>query len=67
MADLYDEIVWRPPASSTRRTPQPLTASDRICAGLGAPSPTRPTTPRARILHLEAVGVSPWLEQHRGG
>lgn len=67
LADLYDEIVLE----TARRVDEayaaaPLTASARICAGLSAAITHQTDDPRrARILHLEAVGVSPWLEQHR--
>ena len=40
--------------------------SARLRAGLSAAITHQTDDPRrARILHLEAVGVSPWLEQHR--
>ena len=67
MADLYDEIVLE----TARRVEDayaaaPLSASARICAGLAAAIAHQTDDPRrARVLHLEAVGVSPWLEQHR--
>ncbi len=67
MADLYDEIVLE----TARLVDEAygaaaLTASARICAGLAAAITHQTDDPRrARILHLEAVGVSPWLEQHR--
>ncbi len=67
LADLYDEIVLE-----TARLVEeayataPLTASARICAGLSAAITHQTDDPRrARVLHLEAVGVSAWLEQHR--
>ena len=67
MADLYDEIVLE----TARLVDEayagaPLTAPDRVWAGLSAAITHQTDDPRrARILHLEAVGVSPWLEQHR--
>ena len=67
MAELYDEIVME----TARLVDEAyagarLTAADRICAGLAAAIAHQTDDPRrARVLHLEAVGVSPWLEQHR--
>ena len=67
MADLYDEIVLET-ARLVRQAQEeaPLQADVRITAGLRAALAYQTDDPRrARILHLEAVGVSPWLEQHR--
>lgn len=69
MADLYDEIVLE----TDRRVREaqeaaPLTAEARITAGLRAAVTYQTADPRrARVLQLEAIGVSPWLEQHRRG
>ena len=67
MADLYDEIVLET-ARLVREAQDaaPLTAEGRITAGLEAASAHQTGDPRrARVLQLEAIGVSPWLEQHR--
>ena len=67
MADLYDELVLE----TARRVQQaaaaaPLTAEARIRAGLSAALTSQTDDPRrARVLQLEAIGVSPWLERHR--
>lgn len=69
MADLYDEIVLDT-ARLVREAQQaaPLTAEARIRAGLRAALEHQTDDPRrARVLQLEAIGVSPWLEQHRRG
>jgi AcrR family transcriptional regulator len=67
MADLYDEIVLETAARVDRAfAAAPLTASARISAGLAAAIAHQTDDPRrARVVHLEAVGVSSWLEQHR--
>ena len=69
MADLYDEIVLETAALVRQaHAAAPLTAEDRISAGLRAAIAHQTDDPRrARILQLEAIGVSPWLEQHRRG
>ena len=69
MADLYDEIVLETARLVDEAyAAAPLTASARLCAGLSAAITHQTDDPRrARILHVEAVGVSPWLEQHRRG
>lgn len=67
MADLYDEIVLET-ARLVRAAHDaaPLTAEARVCAGLRAALEHQTSDPRrARVLQLEAIGVSPWLEQHR--
>ena len=67
IADLYDEIV----VEMARRVRQahdaaPLTVEARIAAGLRAALEHQTEDPRrARVLQVEATGVSPWLEQHR--
>ena len=67
MADLYDEIVLE--TARLVRAAQdaaPLTSEGRITAGLRAAIAHQTDDPRrARVLQLEAIGVSPWLEQHR--
>lgn len=67
LADLYDEIVLETARLVDEAyAAAPLTATDRIRAGLAAAIAHQTGDPRrARVLHLEAVGVSPWLEQHR--
>ena len=67
MADLYDEIVLETARLVDEAyAAAPLTAAARIRSGLSAAITHQTDDPRrARILHLEAVGVSPWLEQHR--
>lgn len=69
MADLYDEIVLETSARvRAAHEAAPLTAEARITAGLRAAIAYQTDDPRrARILQLEAIGVSPWLEQHRRG
>ena len=69
MADLYDEIVLET-ARRVREAHEaaPLTAEARIDAGLRAALEHQTSDPRrARVLQLETIGVSPWLEQHRRG
>ena len=69
MADLYDEIVLETARLvSKAQAAAPLTAEARITAGLEAAIKHHTDDPRrARVLQLEAIGVSPWLEQHRRG
>jgi hypothetical protein len=68
MADLYDEIVLE----TARLVDEAYAAAPPDGVGphlrRAAAAITHQTDDprRARILHLEAVGVSPWLEQHRG-
>ena len=69
MADLYDEIV-RETMRRVRAAHEaaPLTARARIEAGLQAALEHQTDDPRrARVLHLEAIGASPWLERQRRG
>ena len=67
LADLYDGIVLE----TARLVDEacagaPLSVSARIRTGLAAAIAHQTDDPRrARILRVEAVGVSPWLEQHR--
>jgi AcrR family transcriptional regulator len=67
MADLYDEVVGE--LIRLVRAAQeaaPLTVEARIRAGLRAAVLHETADPRrARVLSLEAVGVSPWMEEHR--
>jgi len=67
LADLCDEIVLETARLVDEAyAAAPLTADARICAGLSAAITHQTDDPRrARVLHLETVGVSPWLEQHR--
>jgi len=69
MADLYDEIVLETARLvSEAHDAAPLTAEARVGAGLRAALEHQTSDPRrARVLQLEAIGVSPWLEQHRRG
>lgn len=69
MADLYDEIVLE--TARVVREAQDgavLTAHARVTSGLRAAIAHQTDDPRrARVLQLEAIGVSSWLEQHRRG
>ena len=67
MADLYDGLVLE----TARRVraahaAAPLDAEARIAAGLSAALRHQTEDPRrARVVHLESVGVSPELDRHR--
>lgn len=67
MADLYDEVVLE--LGRLVRDAQEaadLTVEARVTEGLRAAIDHQTQDPRrARVIQLEAIGVSPWLEQHR--
>ena len=67
LAELFDEIADEM-ARAVREAQAcaPLTPEGRIRAGLRAALSHQTEDPRrARVLQIEAVGVTPWLEQHR--
>lgn len=67
IADLYDELCEQMQALiADAQGAAPLTAADRVVAGLRAAIGFQTGDPRrARVLQLEVVGVSTWLEAHR--
>jgi len=67
MADLYDELVAEMGVLIAQaQDAQPLSVEHRISAGLRAAIGFQTQDPRrARVLQLEVVGVSTWLEAHR--
>ena len=67
VADLYDELVAEMGARiAAAQDAVPLAVADRVTAGLRAAVGFQTEDPRrARVLQLEVVGVSTWLEAHR--
>lgn len=67
IADLYDQLVLElGRLIKAAQDAVPLTARDRVGAGLRAAVRYETEDPRrARVLQLEVVGVSTWLEAHR--
>lgn len=67
MADLYDELVAdMGERIAAAQDAVPLSVLQRVRAGLRAAVGFQTEDPRrARVLQLEVVGVSTWLEAHR--
>ena len=67
IADLYDELVAEMGTLiAAAQDSVPLSVQARISAGLRAAVDFQAGDPRrARVLQLEVVGVSTWLESHR--
>lgn len=67
VADLYDELVAEMDVRiAAAQDAVPLSVADSVTAGLRAAVVYQTEDPRrARVLQLEVVGVSTWLEAHR--
>ncbi|MCW2714520.1 MAG: TetR family transcriptional regulator [Frankiales bacterium] len=67
IADLYDELCEHMRVLiAEAQGAAPLTAVDRVVSGLRVAIDFQTADPRrARVLQLEVVGVSSWLEAHR--